>query len=97
MRRWLIGLTVAAAAATPTAAALPTGAQAPDFVTTGAVGGKAFRLHLAEQLRKGPVVLYFFPAAYSEGCSIEAHEFAEAIPRFEALGVRHGECVRGGG
>ena len=48
MRRWLIGLVAAAAAATPTAAALPTGAAAPDFVTTGAVGGKAFRLHLAE-------------------------------------------------
>ena len=88
MRRWLIGLVAAAAAATPTAAALPTGAAAPDFVTTGAVGGKAFRLHLAEQLRKGPVVLYFFPKAFTKGCTLEAHAFSEAAKDFRKAGAR---------
>jgi len=46
-----------------------------------------FRFNLADSLAKGPVVLYFFPAAFSVGCSIEAHEFAEAISRFESLGA----------
>ena len=52
-----------------------------------ALGGKVFRYTLADALAKGPVVLYFFPAAFSDGCSIEAHEFAEAIGQFEALGA----------
>ena len=59
---------------------------------------KTFRYPLADSLAKGPVVLYFFPAAFSVGCSLEAHEFAEAIGKFEALGAlrdglerRHGK------
>ena len=51
------------------------------------MGGKVFRFSLAEALAKGPVVLYFFPAAFSEGCSIEAHNFAEAIDSYGALGA----------
>lgn len=88
MRRCLIGLFVAAAAASPTAAALPTGTQAPDFVTTGAVGGKAFRLHLSEQLRKGPVVLYFFPKAFTKGCTLEARAFSESMDEFKKAGAQ---------
>ena len=88
MRRLLIGLVVAAAAATPTPAAPPTGAPAPDFVTTGPVGGNAFRLHLAEQLRKGPVVLYFFPKAFTKGCTLEAHAFSEAAKDFRKAGAQ---------
>ena len=72
---------------TPSYAALDVGDAAPNFTVTAALGGKAFRFNLAESLAKGPVVLYFFPAAFSVGCSIEAHEFAEAIGRFEALGA----------
>lgn len=68
-------------------AALDVGEQAPEFSTQAALGGKVYRYSLAESLKKGPVVLYFFPAAFSEGCSIEAHEFAEAMPQFEALGA----------
>ena len=49
----------------PAQAALPVGAKAPDFVTNGAVGGKPFKLHLQSELRKGPVVLYFFPKAFT--------------------------------
>ena len=63
--------------AQPLGAALPVGAKAPDFRTMGALAGKPFRLHLAEQLRSGPVVLYFFPKAFTEGCTIETKSFAD--------------------
>jgi len=52
-----------------------------------ALAGKVYKFTLADSLAKGPVVLYFFPAAFSVGCSLEAHEFAEAIGKFEALGA----------
>jgi peroxiredoxin len=68
-------------------AALDIGDAAPDFTTPAALGGKVYQFSLAEALRKGPVVLYFFPAAFSEGCSIEAREFAEATAQFTALGA----------
>ena len=68
-------------------AALDIGDAAPDFTTPAALGGKVYQFSLAESLKKGPVVLYFFPAAFSEGCSIEAHEFAEATGQFAALGA----------
>jgi len=88
MRKWVIGLVLAAAAATPAAAALPEGSKVPDFTTTGAVGGKAFKLHLADQLRKGPVVLYFFPKAFTQGCTLEAHAFSEAAKDFKKAGAQ---------
>ncbi len=68
-------------------AALSKGAKAPDFQATASLGGKTFRFSLAEALKKGPVVLYFFPAAFTPGCTAEAHEFAEAIERYHALGA----------
>jgi thioredoxin-dependent peroxiredoxin len=68
-------------------AALPVGAPAPDFGAEAALGGKGFRFQLAEALKKGPVVLYFYPKAFTSGCTIEAHAFAEATPQFEALGA----------
>ena len=74
--------------ASPVAAALPTGTKAPDFRTMGALGGKSFRLHLAEQLRSGPVVLYFYPKAFTKGCTLEAKAFADAMPQFRAAGAR---------
>ena len=88
MRKWLIAFVIAAAASTPAAAALPNGSKAPDFTTTGAVGGKSFKLHLADQLRKGPVVLYFFPKAFTKGCTLEAHAFSEAAREFRKAGAR---------
>ena len=87
MRKLLTALTLAIVA-TPVSAALHEGARAPNFVTTGAVGGKPFRLDLAEQLRHGPVVLYFFPKAFTKGCTLEAHAFSEAIPAFTKAGAR---------
>ena len=77
-----------AMAAQPLGAALPVGAQAPDIRTMGALAGKPFRLHLAEQLRSGPVVLYFFPKAFTEGCTLETKAFADAMPKFRAAGAR---------
>ena len=87
MRRLLVGLALLCAAP-PGQAALPVGAKAPDFTTTGALGGKAFRLHLQEQLKNGPVVLYFFPKAFTEGCTLEARAFSEANDEFRKLGAR---------
>src|SRR4029453_1423758 len=72
----------------PAAAALPQGSKAPNFVTSAAVGGKAFPLDLKQQLRKGPVVLYFFPKAFTKGCTLEAHAFSEAAKDFRKAGAR---------
>jgi thioredoxin-dependent peroxiredoxin len=90
MRTGWKALAAAAAilAATPAAAQLTVGARAPDFWTEGATGGRPFRLHLAEQLRDGPLILYFYPRAFTEGCTLEAHAFSEAAPQFRALGAR---------
>ncbi|SDZ98567.1 peroxiredoxin [Variovorax sp. YR216] len=77
-----------AAAVAPTAfAALDIGDPVPKFIATAAQGGKVFSYSLAEALAKGPVVVYFFPAADTADCSIEAHAFAEAIDQFAALGA----------
>ena len=73
--------------AAPARAALDIGERAPTFVAPASVGGKVYEFSLADSLKKGPVVLYFFPAAYSEGCSLEAHNFAEAMSDFAALGA----------
>ena len=67
---------------------MPTGAKAPNFVTQGALGGKPFKLNLTEQLRHGPVVLYFYPKAFTKGCTLEANAFSEAMPEFKAAGAR---------
>lgn len=77
------GLTAAA----PALAALKPGDKAPDFTAPAALAGKDFEFKLSKALKKGPVVLYFFPAAYTSGCTAEAHEFAEATPDFEKLGA----------
>ena len=86
-----IHLALAAAAAAlatlPISAALPVGAKAPDFSTQATLAGKPFSFSLASALKKGPVVLYFYPAAFTKGCTIEAHEFAEATDDFKKLGA----------
>jgi len=68
-------------------AALPVGAVAPDFTTAAALGGQQFKFSLAQSLKKGPVVLYFYPKAFTSGCTLEAHAFAEATAEFNALGA----------
>src|SRR3546814_8593034 len=69
-------------------AALQQGAKAPDFTLRAAQGGKPFSLSLKQTLKKGPVVLYFFPAAFTPGCTIEEHLFAQATDDFNKLGAR---------
>lgn len=68
-------------------AELPQGARAPDFATQGAIAGKAFSFELRKALRKGPVVLYFYPKAFTQGCTLEAHAFAEASDDFRKSGA----------
>ena len=77
----------AALAAVPASAELPVGAKAPVFATQAALAGKAFGFNLRTALAKGPVVLYFYPRAFTKGCTLEAHEFAEATPEFAKLGA----------
>jgi peroxiredoxin len=81
-------LLAAATLAAPLSASLPVGAQAPDFTTTGALAGKPFKLHLKDQLKHGPLVLYFYPKAFTQGCTLEAKAFADAMPEFRKAGAR---------
>lgn len=79
-------LTLAGATAPHLAhATLPVGAPAPTFSTEAAVAGKAFQFDLAAALKKGPVVVYFYPKAFTSGCTVEAHQFAEATDKFQAF------------
>ncbi len=88
MRRLFAGVLVSCAAlAVPAYATLSVGATAPDFKAQASLGGKEFSFSLADALKKGPVVLYFYPAAFTKGCTIEAHEFADATSQFAALGA----------
>ena len=68
-------------------AALKAGDPAPDFQAPASLAGKVFTFSLAEALKKGPVVLYFYPAAFTTGCTIEAHDFAEAVDKYRSLGA----------
>ena len=82
-------LAVAAAMLMPAAAPadLPQGALAPDFTTASASAGKEQPFSLKAALRKGPVVLYFYPKSFTDGCTLEAHAFAEAVKDFKAAGA----------
>jgi len=73
--------------ALPVQAALKAGDAAPDFSAQASLGGKVFTFSLADSLKKGPVVLYFYPAAFTTGCTIEAHDFADAVDQYRALGA----------
>src|SRR5512134_1838303 len=88
MKRLFISLSVAAAIlAAPAYATLTVGAKAPDFKARASIGGKQFDFSLADALKKGPVVLYFYPAAFTPGCTLEAHQFADATDEFKSLGA----------
>lgn len=84
MRRLVLAALLLAA---PASAALKPGARAPDFTTRGAIAGKVFTVNLGAQLKRGPVVLYFFPAAFTSGCNAEARAFAEAVGDFRKAGA----------
>lgn len=80
-------LAAAAALAGPAFAALPVGAPAPTFTAPAFQDGKPTNFDMAAALKKGPVVLYFFPAAFTPGCDLEAHLFSEAVPQYKAAGA----------
>src|SRR5687767_6255133 len=88
MMRRLFFACAAALITVPLSAALPVGAKAPEIRTMGALGGKTFKLDLKDQLRHGPLVLYFYPKAFTQGCTLEAKAFADAMPEFRKAGAR---------
>ena len=87
MRKLIAAAAAAAFIGSPALAELPVGSRAPDFSTTGAVAGKPFKLNLANQLKHGPLVLYFFPKAFTSGCTAEAHAFSDAAAQFKKMGA----------
>jgi peroxiredoxin len=89
MNKSFAALAAFVAVALPGAASanLPVGAKAPVFSTQGALAGKDVPLDLRTALRKGPVVLYFYPKAFTQGCTLEAHAFAEATTKFAKYGA----------
>lgn len=87
MRTRLITATAILLASAPAHAALKVGSRAPQFATQGALAGKAMQFDLAKALAKGPVVLYFYPKAFTKGCTLEAHAFSESMERFRKAGA----------
>ncbi len=86
-RRTFIVPALSLALASPAVAALAPGAKAPDFTTQAVIAGKPFSFTLSQALKKGPVVLYFFPKAFTSGCTVEAHQFSEATADFAKAGA----------
>ena len=84
LARPLFAFLAVAALASPAVAALKVGAKAPDFTAPSFLAGKQSTFHLADALKQGPVVVYFFPAAHTGGCNLEAHLFSQAIDQFKA-------------
>lgn len=91
MNKRIVGVLVLSAAAAliamPGFAALEAGAAAPDFTATASQAGKDFTFSLKQALAKGPVVVYFYPAAYTGGCDLEAHTFATEKDKFTKAGA----------
>ena len=90
MKRFSFSLALSAllTACTPAGThALRPGSKAPDFTAEAALAGKTYDYSLTDALKHGPVVLYFYPAAFTTGCTLEAHDFAAAIDRYKALGA----------
>lgn len=87
MKRQLLVALVSSTLALPAFAALTVGAAAPDFTAQASLAGKELTFSLKEALKKGPVVVYFYPSAYTGGCNVQAHTFAENIDKFKAAGA----------
>lgn len=87
MKKLFLGLTLAALFGLPVSAALKAGETAPDFSARASLAGKEFNFSLRKALKKGPVVVYFYPSAFTKGCDLEAHTFAEDKDKFDAAGA----------
>ena len=85
--RALLCVALCSTLALPALAALKAGDAAPDFTAAGSLGGKDFKFNLKDALKKGPVVVYFYPSAYTGGCDLEAHTFAEQSDKFAKVGA----------
>jgi thioredoxin-dependent peroxiredoxin len=85
-KQLIIGL-LAAFCASPAFAALKVGDMAPDFSAKASLGGKEFSFSLKDALKKGPTVVYFYPSAYTGGCDLEAHTFAQSSDKFASAGA----------
>ena len=83
----LIGLAISSALCLPAFGAVSTGDHAPDFSAPASLAGKEFNFSLRAALRKGPVVVYFYPSAYTGGCDLEAHTFAQDKDQFTTAGA----------
>jgi peroxiredoxin Q/BCP len=87
MKKVFLSLAVFASVGLPVLAALKTADKAPDFSTQASLAGKEFSFSLADALKKGPVVVYFYPSAYTKGCDLQAHTFAQEKDKFDAAGA----------
>ncbi len=87
MKSVLAALALSAALAQPASAALKEGAKAPEFTAPASLAGKEYKFSLKDALKKGPVVVYFYPAAYTGGCNLQAHTFSENADKFAAAGA----------
>ena len=87
MTKVFLGLVLSALIALPVLAALKVADKAPDFSAQASLAGKEFSFSLQDALKKGPVVVYFYPSAYTKGCDLEAHTFAEEKDKFDAAGA----------
>lgn len=83
----ILGLAISAALCLPAFAALKPGDRAPEFSAPASLAGKEFHFSLREALKKGPVVVYFYPSAFTGGCDLEAHTFAQNKSQFTAAGA----------
>ncbi|MFZ4552597.1 MAG: peroxiredoxin [Aquabacterium sp.] len=87
MKHWMVAALLSSLVAAPAWAALKEGDAAPDFKLQASQDGKAFTYSLKDQLKKGPVVVYFYPSAYTGGCNVQAHTFAVNVDKFAAAGA----------
>ena len=87
MNKMFVVLGLSVLISLPVLAALKAGERAPDFSAQASLAGKEFRFSLADALKKGPAVVYFYPSAYTKGCDLEAHTFAEMKDQFDAAGA----------
>src|ERR1700735_5206702 len=87
MRKVLLGLAISALIGLPVLAALKAGDMAPDFAARASLAGKEFNFSLQDALKKGPVVVYFYPSSYTKGCDLEAHTFAQEKEKFDKAGA----------
>jgi peroxiredoxin len=87
MKKMFMGLVFSALIGLPLLAALKVSDKAPDFSAQASLAGKEFRFSLQDALKKGPVVVYFYPSAYTKGCDLEAHTFAQEKEKFDAAGA----------